>query len=115
MSTKKTAKSKASSKLTRTMSTKSVPAHGAASEGRFWSQLIQPKRTAFLAQNLMPVHFVLKNLGTESVMLIAEHGVRMDVPAGTVHATYAAGHITVENRSDKPVLILFEFLPICRK
>ena len=52
--------------------------------------------------------------GTEGVRLFAEQGVRMDLPAGKVHATYAAGHITVENRSDKPVLIQFEFLPICK-
>jgi hypothetical protein len=115
MSTKKTAKSKASSKLTRTMPTKSVPAHDAASEGRFWSQLIQPKGVAFLAQNLTPIVFVIKNAGAEPVRLFAEHGVQMDLPAGTVHATYAAGHITVENGSDKSVLILFEFLPIYKK
>jgi hypothetical protein len=120
MSTKGT-KSKAAPKRTRTVPAKwksAVPAHKAASEnpsGRFWTQLIQPNGVAFLAQNLMPVHFVIKNTGTESLRLFAEQGVRMDLPAGTVHATYAAGHITVENPSDKSVLIQFEFLPIYKK
>jgi hypothetical protein len=120
MSTK-AARSKAAPKRKGTVSAKresAVPAHKAASEspsGRFWTQWIQPNGVAFLAQNLMPVHFVIKNAGTECVRLFAEHGVQMDLPAGTVHATYAVGHITVENRSDKSVLIQFEFLPIYKK
>jgi hypothetical protein len=120
MSTKKTTKSKAAPKRKGTVPAKgksAVPAHTAALESRtgHWTQWIQPNGVAFLAQNLMPVHFVIKNAGTESVRLFAEQGVQMDLPAGTVHATYAAGHITVENRSDKWVLIQFEFLPIYKK
>jgi hypothetical protein len=112
MSTK-TAKSKAAPKRKR-----AVPAQKAASEspcGRFWTQRIEPNGVAFLAQNLMPVHFVMKNDGPEAIRLFAEHGVQMDLPAGKVHATYAAGNITVENRSAKSVLISFEFLPIFRR
>jgi hypothetical protein len=64
---------------------------------------------------LVPCHFVIKNHGPEPVRLYAEHGVQMDLPAGKVHATYAAGAITVENRSEKAVLIEFEFVPIYKK
>jgi hypothetical protein len=83
--------------------------------GRFWTQWIEPKGVAFLSQTLGPIHFAIKNHGPEHVGLYAEQGVRMDLPAGKAHATYAAGHITVENRSEKWVLIEFDFYPIFRK
>ena len=83
--------------------------------GRFWTQWIEPNGVAFLAQALTPCHFHIKNHGSESVRLFAEQGVRMDLSAGKVHATYAAGAITVENRSEKWVLIEFEFVPIFRR
>jgi hypothetical protein len=92
--------------------------HGRRPEGptgRFWTQWIEPKGIAFLSQTLTPGHFVIKNHGPEGVWLFAEQGVRMDLPAGKVHATYAAGNITVENRTEKWVLIEFDFLPIFRK
>jgi hypothetical protein len=92
--------------------------HGRSPEGptgRFWTQWIEPKGIAFLSQTLTPGHFVIKNHGPEGVWLFAAQGVRMDLPAGKVHATYAAGNITVENRTEKWVLIEFDFLPIFRK
>jgi hypothetical protein len=88
--------------------------HGRRPEGptgRFWTQWIEPKGIAFLSQTLTPGHFVINNHGPEGIWLFAEQGVRMDLPAGKVHATYAAGNITVENRTEKWVLIEFNFLP----
>jgi hypothetical protein len=43
---------------------------------------------------------------------MAQHGDLMDVRPGDVRATYAHRTVTVENRSEKWVLIEFEFLPI---
>ena len=91
--------------------------HGGGPEGASgrWTQWIKPKGAALLAQTLMPIHFVIKNRGPEPVRLVAEHGDLMDLPPDVVRATYAHGTVTVENRSDKFVLIEFDFLPIFRK
>ena len=53
----------------------------------FWTQRIEPKRTAFISENLMPVLFVIKNRGPAPVFLVAEHGKQMDVgpDAGARH------------------------------
>ena len=116
MSTK-TAKSKAAPKRTRTVPTKrksAVPAHDVASG--HWTQWIEPKRTAFISENLMPVHFVIKNHGPGPVFLVAEQGKRMDLGPDAVHATYTSGTVWVENRDEKSgALIEFEFYPIFRK
>ena len=55
--------------------------------------------------------FIIKNHGPESVKLVAALGDLMDLPAGTVRATYACDMIRVENNSEKAVLIEFDFLP----
>ena len=84
--------------------------------GKFWTQWIEPKRTAFISENLMPVLFVIKNRGPAPVFLVAEHGKQMDVGPDAVHATYAWGKVWVENRDEKSAaLIEFDFLPIFRK
>jgi hypothetical protein len=86
------------------------------STGRFWTQWIEPKRVAFISENLMPVHLVIKNHGPGPVFLAAEQGKQMDLGPGAVHATYACGTVWVENRDEKSsVLIEFDFLPIFRK
>lgn len=125
MSTNKTAKTTAAPKRTRTVPTKrksavpakqkhAVPSPALEDRTGHWTQWIEPKRIAFLSQTLTPCLFVIKNHGPEGLWLFAEHGVRMDLPAGKVHATYAAGNITVENRTEKWVLIEFDFLPILK-
>ena len=68
------------------------------------SQCVRP----FSRKLRTPCHFHIKNHGPEPVRLFAEQGVRMDLPAGIVHATYAAGAITVENKSETRVLIEFD-------
>jgi hypothetical protein len=68
-----------------------------------------------LAQMLGPVYFVMKNHGSNNVMLNAHQGDLKEVPPGAVRATYARGTITIENLGDKPVLIEFQFLPILIK
>jgi hypothetical protein len=83
--------------------------------GKFWTQWIKPKGAAFISENLMPVHFVIKNHGPGDVLLVAQRGKTVDLPPGVVHVTYAAGLIRVENREENPVFIEFEFLPIFRK
>ena len=65
-----------------------------------------------LAQTLMPCHFVVKNHGPESLRLVAQNGDLMDLPSGKVRATYAHRTVTVENRSEKWVLIEFDFVPV---
>jgi len=57
-------------------------------------------------------HFVLKNHGPGDVFLMAEHGDLMDLPAGNVRATYAHGTVRVENRTENPVFIEFDFKPL---
>ena len=64
---------------------------------------------------LGPVYFVVKNHGSNNVMLMAQYGDLMDLSPGAVRATYARGTITVENRGEKPALIEFEFIPIYLK
>src|SRR4051812_11667568 len=80
--------------------------------GRFWTQWIEPKGAALLSQTLGPIYFVIKNRGSNNVMLMAQNGDLTDLPPGAVRATYANGTITVENRGEKSVLIEFDFLPI---
>lgn len=85
---------------------------GQGPSGRFWTQRIEPKGAALLSQALMRVYFVVKNHGPDTVRLVAESGDLMDLSAGAVRATYAHGSIRVENRSDRSVLIEFDFLPV---
>jgi hypothetical protein len=115
MSTKKTPKSKAAPKRKGTVPAKrsAVPAHDVASG--HWTQTIEPKRTAFISENLTPVHFVIKNHGPGPVFLVAQGGKLMDLSPDAPHATYAHGIISVENRSEKRVLIEFDFYPIFHK
>jgi hypothetical protein len=80
--------------------------------GRFWAQWIEPKGAALLSQTMGPIYFIIKNCGSNNVMLMAQQGDLMDLPPGAVRATYARGTITVENRGGKSVLIEFDFLPI---
>jgi hypothetical protein len=77
-----------------------------------WTQLIAPKGAALLAQILGPIHFVVKNHSQDNVLLVAEHGDLMDLSPGAVRATFARGVIRIENPSDKPALIEFDFIPI---
>jgi hypothetical protein len=77
-----------------------------------WTQWIKPKGAALLSQTLGPIYFVIKNCGSNNVMLMAQQGDLMDLPPGAVRATYARGTINVENRGDKSVLIEFQFLPV---
>ena len=115
MSTKRTAKRKVAHKRKGVPAKRSaVPAHDVASG--HWTQTIEPKRAAFISENLMPVHFVVKNHGPVSVFLVAEHGKQMDLGPDAVHATYASGKVWVENRDEKSgAMIEFDFLPIFRK
>jgi hypothetical protein len=116
MSTKKAAKSKAAPKRKGTVPAKrsAVPAHDVASG--HWTQTIEPKRTAFISENLMPVHFVIKNHGPGPVFLAAAQGKQMDLGPDAVHVTYACGTVWVENRDEKlGALIEFDFYPIFRK
>jgi hypothetical protein len=76
-----------------------------------WTQWIQPKGAALLAQMMGRCRFIIKNHGPESVKLAAALGDLMDLPAGAVRATYASDMIRVENNSEKSVLIEFDFLP----
>jgi hypothetical protein len=121
MSTKKKGKINAAAKRKSTVPAKgksTVPAHAAALESRtgHWTQWIEPKRVAFISENLMPVHFVIKNHGPGPVFLVAQQGKHMDLGPDAVHATYAYGIIRVENRDEKSgVLVEFDFLPIFRK
>jgi hypothetical protein len=94
-----------------------VPSHETALEDRtgHWIERIEPRGTALLSQTLGPIYFVIKNRSPNSVFLMAEYGDLMDLPPGKVRATYAAGTITVENRSEKSALIEFDFLPIYKK
>ena len=89
--------------------------HGGRPEGpsgRFWSQVIEPKGAALLAERLMPCHFVVKNCGSENITLFAEHGDYFDVRPGEARATYVHGTLRLENRTDKRVPIVFEFFPV---
>jgi len=91
-----------------------VPSPALEARTGHWSQWIEPRGVAFLAQRLTPCHFHIKNHGPEPVRFFAEHGDHLDLPAGKVRATYASSTITVENESEKWVLIEFEFVPIRR-
>ena len=82
------------------------------SNGRFWTQSIEPMGAALLSQTLMPSCFVIKNHGPGTVRLVATGGDLMDLSAGEVRTTYAYGLVRVENRSNDPVLIEFDFLPV---
>jgi hypothetical protein len=121
MSTKKKGKSNAAAKRKSTVPAKgksAVLAHAAALESRtgHWTQWIEPKRAAFISENLMPVHFVIKNRGPAPVFLVAGQGKQMDLGPDAVHATYACGTVWVENRDEKlSALVEFDFLPIFRK
>jgi hypothetical protein len=94
-----------------------VPSRTAASESRngHWMQWIEPKGAAFITQTFGPIYFVMKNHGSNDVMLMAQNGDLMDLAPGAVRATYAYGTITVENRGEKRVLIEFDFLPFYKK
>jgi hypothetical protein len=92
--------------------------HGGGPEdpgGRFWTQWIEPKGAALLAQTLRRCHFIVKNHGSNNIWLVAERGDLMELSPGVVRATYACGAVTVENWGEKSVLIEFEFLPIYSK
>jgi hypothetical protein len=82
---------------------------------RHWTQWIEPKGAALISEMLLPCHFVVKNYGPETLRLVAVDGDLMDLPPGTVRATYAKGTVRVENRGEKSVLIEFEFYPIYKK
>ena len=80
--------------------------HGRGPEGptgRFWTMWIKPRGAALIAERLMPCHFVIKNLGSNNIMLVALQGDKVDVSPGGVRATYAHGLIRVENSGEKPV------------
>jgi hypothetical protein len=91
--------------------------HAAALEGRSgrWTQWIEPRGAALLSERLGPICFVVKNHGSSDVFLVAQEGDLMDLLPGSVRATYARGIIRVENRSEEPALIEFEFFPIFLK
>jgi hypothetical protein len=94
-----------------------LAAHDATFEGpsrRFWTQRIEPSGAALLSETLMRSHFVIKNHGPNTVTLVAGGGDLMDLSPGAVRATYAYGTIRVENRSQKSVLVEFEFLPLIK-
>jgi hypothetical protein len=80
--------------------------------GRFWTQWIEPKGAALLSETLGRAHFVIKNHGPNGVFLVAAHGDAMDLPAGAVRVTYVYGMVRVENNSEDPVLVEFDFLPL---
>jgi hypothetical protein len=80
--------------------------------GGFWTQWIEPKGAALLAQMIGRCRFIIKNHGPDGIVLVAEHGGLMDLPPGKVRATQTYGAVRVENRGEKWVLIEFQFLPI---
>ena len=80
--------------------------------GRYWTQWIEPRGAALLSENLRRILFVVKNHGSNNIMLVTEHGGMMDLPPGKVRPTHSYGAVRVENRGEKSVLIEFEFLPI---
>jgi len=80
--------------------------------GRFWTQWIEPKGAALLAERLMPCHFLVKNCGSGNITLFAEHGDYFDLRPGEARATYVHGTLRLENRTDQRVLIVFEFFPV---
>jgi hypothetical protein len=83
--------------------------------GKFWTQWIEPKGAALLAERMLPCHIVVKNHGLDPVMLVAQHGDLYDLNPGQVRGSYTSGQVRVENRSERHVLIEFEFLPIYTK
>ena len=85
------------------------------SKGGHWTQSIEPKSAALLSKMLGPTCFVVKNLGSNNLLLASVHGAPMDLSPGAVHATYTYGDIRVENPGEKPALIEFDFLPIFLK
>jgi hypothetical protein len=114
-------KAAAKRKPTNARTTKPTPkpaGHGRGPEGptgRFWTQWIEPRGAALLSETLGPCYFIIKNHGPDGIMLVAQHGDLMDLPPGKVRATYAHGTIRAENRSEKWVLIEFDFLPIFKR
>ena len=119
MSAKKKAKSKAGAKRKPTNARETTPKPKLAGRGGgpkgHWTQWIEPKGAALLSETLGPFYFVVKNHGSDNIMLVAQHGDLMDLPPGKVRATYAHGTVRVENRSEKWVLIEFDFLPIFKR
>ena len=107
-------KTRAAEKGKRTTKATNNPSTGNGAIGH-WNQWIAPKGAALLAEALGRVHFVIKNHGPNGVFLVAAHGDAMDLPSGAVRATYAHGTVRVENDSEDPVLVEFEFLPILLK
>ena len=99
--------------MTRSKKMKTAVGNGGGPKGpsSHWTQWIPPKGAALLAQMIGRCRFIIKNHGPESVKLVAALGDLMDLPAGTVRATYACDMIRVENNSEKSVLIEFDFLP----
>lgn len=77
-----------------------------------WTQWIKPKGAALLSETMGRAHFVLKNHGPGDVFLMAEHGDLMDLSAGNARVTYAYGTVRVENRTENPVFIEFDFKPL---
>ena len=78
--------------------------HGRSTERSHWKILDPVDRAngnGLSRANFDARPLLIKNHGPEPVWLVAEQGDRMDLSAGTVHATYAAGTITVENESEK--------------
>ena len=103
---------------TKKSNTAKLTSNGGAPDGpsgRFWTQWVQPQGAALLSEMLGPVYFVVKNHGSNNVMLMANQGDLMDLSPGAVRATYARGTIRVENRGVKPALIEFDFVPIFLK
>jgi hypothetical protein len=80
-----------------------------------WTVWIKPSGAALLSETLGRVLFFLKNHGPGEVFLMAEQGDLMDLPAGNARATYAHGTVRVENRTESPALIEFDFLPLSMK
>jgi hypothetical protein len=91
-----------------------VPPHNVASPGHggHWTMEIEPRGAALIAQTLRPCHLVIKNHGPGQLWLVANGGDLMDLPPGTLRATYVRGALTVEVRDEKPALMELDFLPV---
>ena len=85
-----------------------------SASGRFWTQWIEPRKVVLLALRVPRSILIIKNHGPESAQLLAENGDQAVIVPGAVRATYAYGAVTVENKSEKRIMIEFDFSPILR-
>jgi hypothetical protein len=115
--TKKTAKSGAAPKRTRTvMATRKrvVPARDAMTEaqnGNFWTLRLEPMELYVVGDNVPMSLMIIKNLGQDVVGVYAGYGDQKDLAPGKLRVTTAYAKITVENKAEKPALLAMQIQP----